>query len=70
MFEEQVNVFVLQVMKRKYQQEYDIAHSITFGDDRVALGIADDGVQTESGWEIKPLYQARVSQYNIGRCIY
>ena len=46
-----------------------IAYSITFGDDHVALDIAEDGVQTESGWEIKPLHQARVGQYNIGRCI-
>ena len=52
-------------MRRKYQQEYDIAPTITFGDDHVALDIPDDGVQTNNGWEIKPLHKAHVSQYNI-----
>ena len=51
-------------MKRKYNQEYDIAPTITFGDDHVALDISDDGVQTDSGWEVKPLHKAHVSQYN------
>jgi len=43
------NVFVLQVVKRKYQQEYDIAPPITFAGDYVALDIPDDGTQTDSG---------------------
>ena len=52
---------MLQVVRRKYQQEYDIAPTITFGADHVALGIPDDGEQTDSGWEIKPLHRAHVS---------
>ena len=54
--------FVPQVVKRKYNQEYDIAPTITFGDDHVALDISDDGVRTDSGWEVKPLHKAIVSQ--------
>ena len=56
---------MLQVVKKRYNQEYDIAPPITFGDDHVALDIPDDGVRTDSGWEIKPLHNARVSQYDI-----
>ena len=48
-------MFVLQVAKRKYQQEYDIAPSITFDGDRIALDIPDDGVQTDNGWKILPV---------------
>ena len=54
-------VFVLQLMKRKYQQEYDIAPPITFADDHVALDIPDDGIQTDNGWKIVPLHTADVS---------
>ena len=56
------NLFVLQVVKRKYKQEYDIAPPITFGGDHVALDIPDDGTHTDNGWEIVPLQKARVSQ--------
>ena len=51
------------MVKRKYNQEYDIAPPITFGGDHVALAIPDDGTRTESGWEIKPLHKACVSQH-------
>ena len=54
------NVFVLQVVKRKYNQEYDIAPPITFGGDHVALDIPDDGTHTENGWEIVPLQKTEV----------
>ena len=46
--------------KRKYQQEYDIAPPVTFGADRIALDIPDDGVKT-NGWEIVPVHKAHVS---------
>ena len=52
---------VLQVVKRKYQQEYDIAPPITFASDHVALDIPDDGTHTDNGWEIVPLHMADVS---------
>ena len=55
------NVLVLQVVKRKYQQEYDIAPPITFAGDHVALDIPDDGTHTDNGWEIVPLHKADVS---------
>ena len=55
------NVLVLQVVQRKYQQEYDIAPPITFADDHVALDIPDDGTQTNNGWEIVPLHKTDVS---------
>ena len=42
------NVFVLQVVKRKYQQEYHIAPPITFASDHVALDIPDDYTHTDS----------------------
>jgi len=58
-------LFVLQVVNKKYHQEYDIATPITFDADDVALDIPDDGIQTESGWEILPVQKARVSQWNI-----
>ena len=48
-------------MKRKYQQEYDIAPPITFSGDKVALDIPDDGTQTDNGWEIVPVQTAYVS---------
>ena len=54
---------MFQVVKRKYQQEYDIAPPITFGGDHVALDIPDDGTQIDSGWEIKPLHKACVSPH-------
>ena len=49
------------MVKRKYQQEYDIAPAITFDGDHVALDILDDGVQTGNGWEIVPVHKAHVS---------
>ena len=52
---------LLQVVRRKYQQEYDIAPPITFGADHVALDIPDDGVQTDSGWEIVPVQRTQVN---------
>ena len=54
-------MYVIQVAKRKYQQEYDIAPPITFGGDHVALDIPDDGIRTENGWQIVPLQKAHVS---------
>ena len=54
-------MFVFQVVKRKFQKEYDIAVPITFGDDHIVLDIPDNGTCTESGWEIVPLHNARVS---------
>ena len=48
------------MVRRKYQQEYDIAPPITFGADHVALGIPDDGVQTDNGWEIVPVQRTQV----------
>ena len=51
------------MVKRKYQQEYDIATPITFGGDHVELAIPDDGTRTDSGWEIKPLHNPCVSQH-------
>ena len=54
-------MFVLQVVKRKYKQEYDIAPPITFGGEHVALEIPDDGIHTDNGWDIVPLQKARVS---------
>ena len=55
-------------MKRKYQQEYDIAPPITFAGDYVALDIPDDGTQTDNGWEIVPLQKARVSSTGRFAC--
>ena len=55
-------VYLLQVVNKKYHQEYDIATPITFDADDVALDIPDDGIQTESGWEIVPVQKAQVSQ--------
>ena len=49
------------MVKRKYQQEYDIAPPITFSDDHVALDISDDGAKTENGWEILPVQRTNVS---------
>ena len=54
-------VIVLQVVNRKYHQEYDIATPITFDADDVALDIPNDGTQTDSGWEIVPVQKAQVS---------
>ena len=47
--------------KRKYQQEYDIAPSITFDGDQVSLDIPEDGTETHNGWEIVPVQKAHVS---------
>ena len=49
------------MVKRKYQQEYDIAPPITFDGDHVALDIPDDGTHTDNGWEIVPLQKTDVS---------
>ena len=59
-------MFVFQVVKRKYQQEYDIAPAIAFVGDHVSLAIPDDGVQTDddNGWEIVPVHNAHVSPLN------
>ena len=54
-------MFVLQVVRRKYQQEYDIATPITVDGDHVALDIPDIGVRTDNGWEIVPVGKAHVS---------
>ena len=51
----------LQVVKRKYQKEYDIAPEITIDGDRVALDIPDDGTKTDNGWEIVPVHKAHAS---------
>ena len=56
---------VLQVVKEKYQQDYDLAVPITFAGDYVALDIPDDGVRTDNGWEVRPLYRAHVSLHSI-----
>ena len=48
-------------MRRKYQQEHDIALPITFGANHVALDIPDDGVQTGNGWEIVPVQRLQVN---------
>ena len=50
-------------MQRKYQQEYDIAPPITFGNDHITLDIPDDGAETENGWLIVPQYKPVVSNY-------
>ena len=54
------NTFLLQVVKRKYQQEYDIALPITFAGDKVALDIPEDGTKTDNGWEIVPVQEPHV----------
>ena len=51
---------LLQEVKKRYQQKYDIAPPITFHGDKVALEIPDDGTPTESGWEIVPAHKAHV----------
>ena len=51
---------MLQVVKRRYQQEYDIAPPITFGSDQVSLDIPDDGTKTGNGWEIVPVHKTHV----------
>ena len=49
------------MVKRKYQQEYDIAPEITFAGDHIALDIPEDGIHTENGWVIVPLHKPHVS---------
>ena len=61
-------MFVLQVPRREYQQEYDIATPITFGGDRIALDIPDGGVRTDNGWEIVPVHMAHVSSNDRHMC--
>ena len=53
------------MVKRKYQQEYDIAPEITFGSDHIALDIPDDGAKTDNGWEIVPVHKAHVSSVRL-----
>ena len=53
------------MVKRKYQQEYDIAPEITFAADHVSLDISDDGTKTDNGWEIVPVHKAHVSPSSI-----
>jgi len=48
-------------VKRKYQQEYDIAPPISFSGDRISLDIPDDGVKLDNGWGIVPVQKAYVS---------
>ena len=55
------HVFVLQVVKRKFQQECDIAVPITFDGDHIALDIPNEGVHTGNGWDILPFYTPCVS---------
>ena len=54
-------MFVLQVVNRKFQQEYDIVPPVTFGGDHIALDIPDGGVRTDNGWKIVPLQKPFVS---------
>ena len=61
-------MFVLQAVKRKFQQEYDIAPPITFASDHIALDIPDDGTMTDNGWEIVPLQKPHVSSNDRHRC--
>ena len=61
-------MFALQLARRKYRQEYDIATLITFAGDYIALDIPDDGVQTYNGWEIVPVHKARVSSNDRHMC--
>ena len=58
-------MFVFQVVRRKYQNEYDIALPITFGDDHITLDIPHGGVHTGNGWEIIPLQKAYVSSRSV-----
>ena len=50
------------MVRSQYQQKYDIALSITFDGDHVALDIPDDGTKTDNGWEIVPVQKAHVSK--------
>ena len=61
-------MFVLQVVKRKFQPEYDIARPITFAGDHIALDIPDDGTETDNGWEIVPVQEHRVSSNDRHMC--
>ena len=54
--------------KRKYQQEYDIAPSITFDGDCIALDIPEDGTMTDNGWKIIPVHKAHVSSNDRHMC--
>ena len=49
------------MVKRRYQQEYDIALEITFDGDCLALDIPNVGAKTDNGWEIVPVHKAQVS---------
>ena len=65
----QVKYLVFQVVKRRYQQEYDIAPPITFGAERVSLDIPDDGTKTDDGWEIVPVHKTHVNLSRILMCM-
>ena len=49
------------MVKKKFQQKYDIAAEITIASDCLALNIPDDGISTDNGWEIVPSQKAHVS---------
>ena len=49
------------MVQKKYQQHYDIAPPVTFGDDHIALDIPEDGAETKNGWRIVPQYIPVVS---------
>ena len=53
------------MVQRKYQQNYDIAPPITFGDDNITLDIPEDGAQTSNGWRIVPQYIPVVSGIEV-----
>ena len=65
------------MVQRKYQQDYDIAPPITFGNDHITLDIPEDGTETSNGWRIVPQYIPVVSncwiylsiEINIGSII-
>ena len=65
------------MVQRKYQQDYDIAPPITFGNDHITLDIPEDGAETKNGWRIVPQYIPVVSncwiylsiEINIGSII-
>ena len=61
-------MFVFQMVRKKFQQEYDIAPPITFDGDHIVLDIPDDGVHTDNGWKIVPVQKLRVSSNYRHRC--
>ena len=57
------------MVQRKYQQDYDIAPPITFGNDHITLDIPEDGAQTKNGWRIVPQYIPVVSVIEVANLI-